>query len=137
MIRVRETIATARPPEEVYALLAHPERRDEHESWSGLARSGDAYNGVLHVAAGPITVDLDCRFEVAESEGENAVRLRGTGTSPRVAFTFEAQLAVEAADAGSRVAVDGNVAVSGPLAGLGQRRLAEQARRLLTAYVSA
>jgi hypothetical protein len=42
---------------------------------------------------------------------------------------------VRPAAGGSDVAVEADVAVSGPLAGLGQRRVGEQVRRLLAAYV--
>lgn len=136
-MQVHETIEATRPPAEVYATLAQPERRADASGWSGLSRSGDRYTGVLHASAGAIAVDFDCRFEVVEAEPEERVRLRGVGSSPRVGFTFDVVLAVDAADGGSRVVVDGEVDVSGTLAGLGQRRLGEQARRLLTAYVEA
>lgn len=136
-MHVRETVEAARPAAEVYAVLAQPERRGDSAGWSGVSRSGDGYEGVLHAAAGSISVDFACRFQVVEEEPDRAVRLRGIGTSPRLGFTFDVRLGVEATDAGSKVALDGDVAVSGTLAGLGQRRLAEQARRLLTAYVNA
>jgi carbon monoxide dehydrogenase subunit G len=136
-MQVRQTVEAARPPAEVYARLAQPEQRGADAGWSGVSRSGDECQGVLHAAAGPIAIDFDCRFQLVEIEPDKAVRLRGIGTSPRLGFTFDVRLGVEATDAGSRVAVDGDVAVSGPLAGLGQRRLTEQARRVLTAYINA
>jgi carbon monoxide dehydrogenase subunit G len=136
-MRIRETMAAGRPPAEIYAALAEPDRRGDAAGWSSLSRSGNEYTGVLHASAGAIALDFDCRFEVVETDPEERVRLRGVGTSPRLGFTFDALLEVQAADAGSRVAVDADIAVSGALAGLGQRRLAEQARKLLAAYIEA
>jgi carbon monoxide dehydrogenase subunit G len=134
-MRVRETIEATRPQAEVYATLAQPERRAAGSGWSSVSRSGDAYTGVLHASAGPVAVDFDCRFEVVEAQPPERLRLRGVGSSPRLGFTFDVAVAVSAADGGSRVVVDGDVDASGTLAGLGQRRLGEQARRLLTAFV--
>ena len=136
-MRVTETVHVPRPADEVYAALAAPERRGAGAGWSAVTRSDGAYTGTLQAAMGPIRIEFDCRFELAEEAPGESLRLRGTGTSPRMGFAFDARLAVRGgSNGGSAVDVDADVSVSGPLAGMGQRRLGEQARRLLAAYVA-
>jgi carbon monoxide dehydrogenase subunit G len=137
-IRVRETVRVERPAEEVYAALSEPERLGGGVGLRELARSDSGYTGVLHAAAGPIALDFDCRFRVAEAKPDERVRLEGIGSSGRMGFTIDATFAISGGDGGdgATVELDAEVAASGPLAGLGQRRLAEQARRLLASYVA-
>jgi carbon monoxide dehydrogenase subunit G len=136
-MRVRETMQVRRPRGEVFAALMEPEDHARPAGWRSLARSGDGYEGVLHAAAGPIEVDFDCRFEVAEAVPGEQVQIRGTGVSPRLGFTVDVRFSLRGTDDTTTVELDAEVAAAGELAGLGQRRLAEQARRLLTAYVAA
>jgi carbon monoxide dehydrogenase subunit G len=138
-VRLRETIEVARPAGDVYALLAEPERRPGGAAWRDLTREDDGYHATLHAAAGAIELDFDCRFELVERREGESVRLRGSGVSPRLAFTFEGLLAVAERDggAGATVDVDVDLRPSGTLAGLGQRRLREQARGLVADFVAA
>jgi carbon monoxide dehydrogenase subunit G len=129
-MKVRETVALRRPREEVYRALVHPDRR-EGDGWSALGPDGDGYAATLHAHSGPMAVDFDCRFRVAELEPGNRVRLQGVGVAPRMGFTARADLVLGESD----VRIDADVAVSGTLAGLGQRELAHQARRLLASYI--
>jgi carbon monoxide dehydrogenase subunit G len=132
---VRETVDVARSPEEVYRSLTEPERGPAGAAWRDVVRDDDGYRATLQATAGPIDVEFDCRFELVErSEGER-VRIRGTGLSPRLAFAFDAQLSVRAAGDGSVVDLDAEVLPAGSLAGMGQRRLGEQARRLVADFV--
>ena len=135
-MRLRETIEVARPAGDVYALLAEPERRPAGIAWRELTREGDGYRASVHAAAGAIELEFDCLFELVERREGESVRLRGVGTSPRLAFTFEGLLAVAERDGGATVDVDVDVRSSGTLAGLGQRRLREQTRRLVTDFVA-
>jgi carbon monoxide dehydrogenase subunit G len=133
---VRETVAVARPPSEVYAVLAQPDQRPAGGAWRELVRDEDAYRAKLYATAGPIQLDFDCRFELIERRDGESVRLRGLCISPRLGFTFEGTLAVQAEDGGSTVDVDVEVLPAGALAGLGQRRLGEQERRLVAEFVA-
>jgi carbon monoxide dehydrogenase subunit G len=136
-MRVRETVELARPPGDVLELLAEPERRPAGRAWRDLTREDDGYRGTLHASAGAIEVDFDCRLQVTrEAEGQS-VWLRGIGVSPRLGFTVDGRLAVRERDGGSAVDVDIDVRPAGTLAGLGQRRLGEQARRLIADFVGA
>ena len=136
-MRVRETVEVARPPRDVFDLLSEPERRPAGRAWRQLTREGDGYRGTLRASAGPIEVDFDCRLEVTrEAEGQS-LRVRGTGVSPRLGFSVDGRVAVRERGDGSAVDVDVEVLPAGPLAGLGQRRLGEQARRLIADFVGA
>jgi len=135
-MRVRETIQVPRPAPEVYGLLAEPERRPPGTAWSEVVRDGDAYRGTLHASAGAVRLDFDCRFELVDRREGESVRLRGMGVSQRLGFTFDGRLAVKESDGGSAVEVDVDVLPGGALAGLGQRRLREQARRLVADFVA-
>jgi carbon monoxide dehydrogenase subunit G len=129
-MKLRETVALSRPREEVYAWLLSPDRGDG-DGWSDLERSAEGYTATLHARSGPTTVDFDCRFEIEELEPGRRLRLRGVGVSPRMGFTAAADFVLGDAD----IRIEADVAVSGTLAGLGQRELSHQARRLLAAYV--
>jgi CO/xanthine dehydrogenase Mo-binding subunit/carbon monoxide dehydrogenase subunit G len=137
VIRVHETLRVTRPAEEVYAALTEPELLGAGGGWRDFVRTEGGYEGVLHADAGPIGVDFDCRFRVAQAAPNERVRIEGVGNSAHIGFTVDARFAIRGADGSATVELDADVAVSGPLAGLGQRRLAEQARRLLAAYVQA
>ena len=65
------------------------------------------------------------------------MRIRGQGVSPRLAFTIDARFTLRGLDSATEVEVELDVDAAGELAGLGQRRLGEQARRLVAAYVAA
>ena len=136
-MRVRETIEVARRPHDVLELLADPERRPAGRAWRDVTRDGDAYRGTLHASAGPIEIDFDCRLQVTREADGESVRLRGMGVSPRLGFMVDGRLAVREAGGGSAVDVDVDVLPAGSLAGLGQRRLGEQARRLVAEFVGA
>ena len=135
-MHVTETVAVARPPDEVYRTLTAPEARGPGAGWSEIRRAEDGYAGTLYASMGAIAIDFDCRFDVVEEAPGETVRVRGTGTSPRMGLTFDARFSVRGSNGSSAVDVDADVGVSGPLAGMGQRRLGEQARRLLAAYVA-
>jgi carbon monoxide dehydrogenase subunit G len=130
-MRVRETVALPRPRQEVYDSLLNPDRRDG-DGWSHLERGADGYTATLHAHSGPTAIDFDCRFQVEELEPGTRLRIRGMGIAPRMGFTTTADFVVGDSD----VRVEADVAVSGTLAGLGQRELSHQARRLLAAYVT-
>ena len=134
-MRVRETVEVRRPAAEVYELLAAPERRPAGSHWSALTSSGERYEGRLRASMGPIAIDFDCRFELVERVPGERVRLRGTGVAPRACFTVDARFDVTGSDGNSRVDVDADVSVSGPIVGMGQRRIGEQARRLVAEFV--
>jgi carbon monoxide dehydrogenase subunit G len=134
-MRLRETHEVARPPGDVYGLLVEPERRPAGGAWRGVTREGDGYRGTLHASMGAIELDFDCRLQLLEQDGES-VRFRGSGVSPRLAFTMDGRLTVRQSDGGSAVDVDVEVLPAGALAGLGQRRLREQARRLIAGFVA-
>ena len=129
-MKVRETVALRRPREEVYRALVHPDRR-EGDGWSALGPDGDGYTATLHAQSGLVAVDFDCRFRVEELEPGSRVLIQGVGVAPRMGFTARAELVLGESD----VRIDADVAVSGTLAGLGQRELGHQARRLLASYV--
>ena len=135
-MRVAETVEVGRPVEDVLALLREPERSPSGEGWRDVRRDGDGYRATLESRAGPIRVDFDCRFSVAETAPAERVRVEGLGVSPRLGFTFAAEFAVRASDGGSRVEVEAEVCPSGTLAGLGQRELGHQARRLLVSFLA-
>jgi carbon monoxide dehydrogenase subunit G len=134
---MRETVEVARPPGDVYELLVRPDRRPMGGAWRDVARHGDAYRGTLHASAGAIEVDFDCSLDVVEEQQGESVRVRGTGLSPRLAFTVDGRMTVRRSDGGSAVDVDVEVLPAGSLAGLGQRRLREQARKLIAAFLGA
>ena len=132
-MRLRESIDVARPPDEVYAALAKPERHGVEGAWRDLAREDGVYRGKLHLP-GPVDLDFDCRFELEEQKGRR-VQLRGVGTSPRLGFTFQGSLSVRPSGETSTVDADIELLPAGTLAGLGQRRVREEARRLLADFV--
>ena len=134
-MHVQETIHAERPPHDVFAALAEPDA--ERGGWSTLERSETGYTGVLETSAGPIKLEFQCRFEVVDAEPDQHLRIRGQGVSPRLAFTVDARFTLRGSDSTTQVDVEADVDAAGELAGLGQRRLGEQARRLLTAYVAA
>jgi len=129
-MNVCETVALPRPRQEVCDSLLNPDRRDG-EGWSDLERGAEGYTATLHVHSGPIAIDFDCRFEIEELEPGTRVRIRGMGVAPRIGFTASADFLLGDSD----IRIEADVAVSGSLAGLGQRELNHQARRLLAAYV--
>ena len=134
---VSETVQVARAPHDVFTALAEPEWQSERVGWRSLERSNGAYAGVLQATAGPIAIDFDCRFEVVEAEPDERLRIRGQGVSPRMGFTVDARFHVRGGDGTTTVELDADIEVAGALAGLGQRRIGEQARRLLASYISA
>ena len=134
-MRVRETVHVERPAADVYQALSEPERAPAGRAWRDIVRDDEAYRATLNASAGPVDVEFDCRFELVERNEGEGVRVRGTGLSPRLAFAFDAKLSVRDADGGSVVDVDAEVLPSGPLAGMGQRRVGEQARRLVAEFV--
>jgi carbon monoxide dehydrogenase subunit G len=136
-MHVQETIHVERPPHDVFTALAEPEWQAERGGWSSLERSETGYKGVLQTATGPIELEFQCRFNVLDAEPDEHLRIRGQGVSPRIAFTIDARFSLRALDSATEIEVEADVNAAGELAGLGQRRLAEQARRLLTAYVAA
>jgi carbon monoxide dehydrogenase subunit G len=79
----------------------------------------------LALRTGAITVQFDCRFDVERADG--GVHVTGIGVAPGAGFT--ADFLVSAGD--ESLEVDGEVLVSGTLAGLGQRELRFWAERLL------
>ncbi len=136
-MRVQETINVERPPHDVFTALAEPEWQTDRGGWSSLERSESGYTGVLQTRAGPIDLEFACRFEVLDAEPDEHLRIRGQGVSPRMAFTIDARFTLRGRDSATEIEVEADVNAAGELAGLGQRRLGEQARRLLTAYVAA
>ena len=133
-MRLRESIEVARPADEVYAMLMAPEQRGGEGAWRQLARDDGGYRATLHLP-GLVDLDFDCRFELEEQPGD-AVLLRGMGTSPRLGFTFEGRLSVRGSGETSTVDTDIELLPAGSLAGLGQRRVREQARRLIAEFVA-
>jgi carbon monoxide dehydrogenase subunit G len=136
-MRLQETIQVGRPLRDVFTALAEPDRQGERAGWSSLERTATGYNGVLQTSAGPIQIEFDCRFEVVEAEPDEHLRIRGQGVSPRLAFTIDARFSLREHESATEIELEADVDAAGELAGLGQRRLGEQARRLLTAYVAA
>ena len=133
-MRLRETIEVARPPADVYAALAEPERRGDGRAWREIGQDDGAYRAKLHLS-GSIDLDFDCRFEL-EEQPPQAVVVRGVGTSPRLGFTFVGSLSVRGSGDTSAVEADIEVLPAGPLAGLGQRRVRDQARGLIAEFVA-
>lgn len=133
-MRLRESIEVARPADEIYALLTAPEQRGGEGAWGQLARDDGGYRATLHLP-GLVDLDFDCRLELEEQAGD-AVLLRGMGTSPRLGFTFEGSLSVRGSGETSTVDTDIELLPAGSLAGLGQRRVREQARRLIAEFVT-
>jgi carbon monoxide dehydrogenase subunit G len=133
-VKLRESIDVARSADDVYATLKDPVRRGGEGAWRELAREDGGYRAKLHLA-GPIDLDVDCRFEL-EEQGDQRLLLRGLGTSPRLGFTFEGTLSARGNGRGSTVDVDVEVLPAGSLAGLGQRRVREEARRLIADFVA-
>jgi carbon monoxide dehydrogenase subunit G len=133
-VRVRERIDVARPPDDVYAALKEPQDRGDEGAWRDLAREDGAYRAKLRVA-GPVDVEFDCRFEL-EEEASQRILLRGVGTSPRLSFTFEGSLSIRGSNQASTVDVDVEVLPAGSFTGLGQRRIREEAHRLIADFVS-
>src|SRR5215216_3554735 len=133
-MKVIEAVRVVKPPEDTYALLTHPERRISGEGWRAIECSDDGYRATLDVTAGATTVTFDCRFTVLETRPGSRARVQGVGVSPRAGFTFTGEFEVQGSDGGSTVGVEADVVLSGPLAGLGQRVLYQQASRFLAAY---
>jgi carbon monoxide dehydrogenase subunit G len=120
----------------VYRSLSAPVERPPGATWRDVVREDDAYRTTLEASAGAVELEFDCRFELLELKEGQSVRIRGTGLSPQLAFAFDARLSVRDGDGGrSFVDVDAEVLPAGPLAGMGQRRLREQARRLVADFV--
>ena len=134
-MRLSERVEVARSPDDVLALLREPERSPSGQGWSELRRADCGYRARLESRAGPIMVSFDCRFSVVETAPGERVRVQGMGVSPRLGFTFDAEFAVRGSDGRSRVEVEAQVCPSGTLAGLGQRELGQQARRLLVSFL--
>jgi len=95
-----------------------------------LGRLGDLGEQPLELRAGPITIPFRCDFTTSDSG--SGVRVRGVGVSSGAGFTLD----VELWPSGDAVDVEGDVLVSGTLAGLGQREVGLQVRRLLSKYVA-
>ena len=95
-----------------------------------LSRLGDLGERPLELRAGPITIPFRCDFTTADSG--SGIRVHGIGVSPGAGFTLD----VELRPAGDAVRVEGDVLVSGTLAGLGQREVGLQVRRLLGQYLA-
>ncbi len=132
-MKIHERVEVARPADEVARSLAHPERRPNGSAWSVVSAADGGYQAILRAHSGPVRLDFDCRFEVVAGD---PLRVKAVGVSPRMGFTADASFAVRPSGGGSVVELDADVLVSGPLAGLGQRSLAEQARRLLLEFVA-
>jgi carbon monoxide dehydrogenase subunit G len=80
----------------------------------------------LDLRAGPVAVRFDCRFSVDDA-ANGSLRVSGLGVAPGAGFT--ADLVVNPGQ--ESLDVEGDVLVSGALAGLGQRELRFWARQLL------
>jgi hypothetical protein len=86
----------------------------------------------LQLRTGAISVPFDCRFNVGEA-ADGGLHLTGVGVAPGAGFTVD--LAVSAGD--ESLEIEGEVLVSGSLAGLAQRELRFWAGRLLEEALAA
>ena len=134
-MRIQETIQLGRAPDDVYTGFTTPGSGPPESAWRDVSREGDTYRGMVRASAGAIELDFDCRFDVVEEHESRSIRLHGIGVSPRLAFTLDGRLAVRESESGSAVEVDVEVLPSGTVAGLGQRRLGEQVRRLVADFI--
>ena len=115
-MRIAETFDVSQPRDRLYAALGRTE----------------AYPKTLELSSGPIRLVFESTFAVEELEPGERLRLRGHGIAPRLAFTLDAELKLRE----GAVDVEGELGVSGALAGLGQRELRHQGRRLLASRLA-
>jgi hypothetical protein len=115
-VRISESVATTLGRQGVQEVLAGTE---------GGTRTFD-------LRAGAIAIRFECRFSV-EDAADGGLRVSAVGVAPRAGFT--ADVGVTAGD--ESMDVEGEVLVSGTLAGLGQRELRFWTQRLLEEVLSA
>jgi carbon monoxide dehydrogenase subunit G len=104
-------------------------RISESLAATDLSLLGELGERPLELRAGPITIPFRCDFTTSDSG--SGVRVHGVGVSPGAGFTLD----VELQPSGDALNVEGDVHVSGTLAGLGQREVGLQVRRLLSQYL--
>jgi hypothetical protein len=86
--------------------------------------SGELTARDIEIASGPIRLTFRCEVQT------EAGRLHVRGTAPGAGFVLNASTS----ERNGGIHVEGDLHVSGTLAGLGQRELALHARRLVSAF---
>lgn len=104
-------------------------------------RDGDAYNGVVRVKVGPMTIQYKgvAEFEELDEEGRTAV-LRARGRDTRGQGNADARITARlVADGGTATAVtvETRLTITGKVAQFGKGMIEEISRRLLAQFVDA
>ncbi|MGW6008119.1 SRPBCC family protein [Streptomyces sp. NPDC055210] len=127
------------PPDEAWALLTDVERIAPCMPGAQLTGvDGDAYNGVVKVKVGPMTVQYKgvVSFEEKDEAGRTAL-LHARGRDTRGQGNADARVTARLVPDGSgtRVTVDTRLTITGRVAQFGKGMIEEISGRLLTQFV--
>ncbi|MCX4235052.1 SRPBCC family protein [Streptomyces ortus] len=127
------------PPDEAWALLTDVERIAPCMPGAQLTGvDGDAYNGVVKVKVGPMTIQYKgvVSFEEKDDAGRTAV-LHARGRDTRGQGNADARVTARLVpdDSGTRVTVDTRLTITGRVAQFGKGMIEEISGRLLAQFV--
>ncbi|MFE7031395.1 SRPBCC family protein [Streptomyces sp. NPDC057621] len=127
------------PPDEAWDLLTDVERIAPCMPGAQLTGvDGDAYNGVVKVKVGPMTVQYKgvVSFEEKDEAGRTAV-LHARGRDTRGQGNADARVTARLVpdDSGTRVTVDTRLTITGRVAQFGKGMIEEISGRLLAQFV--
>ncbi|MEW2571891.1 SRPBCC family protein [Streptomyces sp. NPDC047070] len=127
------------PPDEAWDLLTDVERIAPCMPGAQLTGvDGDAYNGVVKVKVGPMTVQYKgvVSFEEKDGAGRTAV-LHARGRDTRGQGNADARVTARLVpdDSGTRVTVDTRLTITGRVAQFGKGMIEEISGRLLAQFV--
>ncbi|MFE1799487.1 SRPBCC family protein [Streptomyces sp. NPDC059517] len=127
------------PPDEAWALLTDVERIAPCMPGAQLTGvDGDAYNGVVKVKVGPMTVQYKgvVSFEEKDEAARTAL-LHARGRDTRGQGNADARVTARLVpdDSGTRVTVDTRLTITGRVAQFGKGMIEEISGRLLTQFV--
>ncbi|MFD3456923.1 SRPBCC family protein [Streptomyces sp. NPDC058691] len=130
------------PPAQAWELLTDVERIAPCMPGAQLTgRDGEAYQGVVKVKVGPMTIQYKgvAEFEELDEEGRTAV-LRARGRDSRGQGNADARITARLAadgEAATAVTVETRLTVTGKVAQFGKGMIEEISRKLLAQFVDA
>lgn len=138
-MKLTQQIVLAEPPATVWAFFEDPRRvaacipgMEEME-----ALGPDQYRARVSQKVGPISATFTAKVTVAEKVAPERMRLVSTGQALRGAagsFRSEATLRLVPDGGGTRILVDGEVALAGVLGSVGQSVVERQAQTVTEAF---
>ncbi len=138
-IEVSGQMEVPAPPQEVWDLLLDPDRMARLiPGCERLVKTGDdRFNGTVMLGVGPVKGRFDVNIELAELDAPRRTTLTGTADGPLGSSRGQGSFVIEDSAAGSTVAYDVSVELSGKVAAVGGRMIKGAARQLIDRFMRA